>query len=355
MRRLVGRLGVGADSHRVVWTSLIRSRLLALLACLAVFAAACSGDGSAESAPIAEGTTSTAAVTTTVVGSEVTVVKDLVYLAADPVPWKLDVYHSPDFEGGPVVVFFHAPGFGRGYAIYQVIAEAITAGGGVVFLPDWDDTLPTDVDDFVASFDAAACAVAYAAAHASDYGADPETLVLAGHSGGASVPPAAGGLREVSPVADCVVAMDATEVDGMVLWDGDWLMGDSTWDRFGADLPAMMDAAWPWGMLEDASKVPVVLATSSGSPDELVRCGVDDPDSSYWGRDPDGWFRDQLEQRGMLDDGCIDNGEGEELLTQTMSAHGFDATHLILEDSGHLALSDRGQAQLVEAILTISN
>jgi hypothetical protein len=55
----------------------------------------------------------------------------------------------------------------------------------------------------------------------------------------------------------------------------------------------------------------------------------------------------------MLDDGCIDNGEGEELLATTMIAHGFDATCLILEDAGHLSISDRGREQLTEAILTI--
>ena len=172
---------------------------------------------------------------------------------------------------------------------------------------------------------------------------------------GASVPPAAGGLREVSPVADCAEAMEPIEVDGMVLWDGDWLMGGPQWDRYGNSLPELMDAVWPWRMLEDAPKVPVVLATSSRSPDELYRCGVDDPESSYWVRDPDGWFRDQLDKFGMLDDGCIDNAEGEGLLANTMIAHGFDATRLILEDSGHLSISDRGRAQLTEAILTISD
>ena len=117
----------------------------------------------------------------------------------------------------------------------------------------------------------------------------------------------------------------------------------------------MMEAVFPWARLEDAPKVPVVLATSSRSPDKLKRCGVDDPESSYWVRDPDGWFRDQLDQLGMLDDGCIDNGEGEELLAKAMSAHGFDATRLILDDSEHLHLSNQGQAQLVEAILTTTD
>ncbi len=334
-------------------------RVVLLLVGLGLVAAACSEGGPADTTSTSAWTTSTVATTTepvgAEVGAEVTVTEGLVYLATEPVPWKLDVYHSSASEGGPVVVFFHGGGVDKGYPIYPPIAEAIAAGGGVVFMPDWDATLPATAADFVATFDAAGCAVSYALALAADYGADPGRLVLAGHSAGASVPPAAGGLRQVSPVADCAVAMDVPEVDGMVLWDGDWLMGGPLWDRYGTDLPGMMDAVFPWAMLEDAPKVPVVLATSSRSPDQLKRCGVDDPESSYWVRDPDGWLRDRLNQFGMLDDGCIDNGEGEELLAKTMSAHGLDATRLILDDSGHESLSDRGRAQLVEAILTISD
>ena len=228
------------------------------------------------------------------------------------------------------------------------IAEAIAADGGVVFIPDWAAGFPANATDFGAGFDAAGCAISYASAHASDYGADPAWLVLAGHSAGASVPPAAGGLRQASSVADCAVAMDTTEAAGMVLWDGDWLMGGPGWDRYGTDLPGVMDAVFPWARLDDAPKLPVVLATSSRSPDRYKRCGVDDPEDSYWVRDPDGWFRNQLEQFGMLD-------EGGELLASTMSAHGFDATHLTLKDSRHMHLSDQGEAQLVKAILTIGD
>ena len=140
----------------------------------------------------------------------------------------------------------------------------------------------------------------------------------------------------------------------MVLWDGDWLKGDVPWNRYGSDLAEMMEVLLPWGYLEDAPRVAIVLATSSEFPKVGRRCDVESG-SSYWDRDPDGWFYEQLDSLGMLDDGCIDNGEGEELLTRTLVAHGYDATHLILDDSGHLNLSERGQAQLVEAILTISN
>ena len=333
-------------------------RVVALLAGLGLVTAACSNNVSTETTSTVAETTSTVEATTNPAATAtepVTVVEDLIYLSTEPAPWKLDVYYSPASVGGPVVVFFHGGGVDKGFSIYGPIAKAIADGGGVVFMPDWDDTLPDDAAGFAAGFDAAACAVSYALAHAFEYEADPNRLVLAGHSAGASVPPAAGGLRQASPVAGCAVAMGATEVAGMVLWDGDWLMGGHGWDRYDTHLPGIMDAVFPWAMLENDPKVPVVLATSSRSPDQLKRCGVDNPEDSYWVRDPDGWFRDQLEQSGMLDDGCIDNGEGEDLLAKTMSTHRFDATRLILEDSGHIGLSERGRAQLVEAILTIGD
>jgi hypothetical protein len=58
---------------------------------------------------------------------------------------------------------------------------------------------------------------------------------------------------------------------------------------------------------------------------------------------------------GILDDGCLDDGEGEDLLARTMRAHGFDVTRLILQDPWHTALSDQGRAQLIDAILAIGD
>jgi len=319
---------------------------------------ACSNDDASPPTTMAAAMTPTTALATTeppttpTRASEVTVVEDLVYRATEPNPWMLDVYYSPTLEGGPVVVFFHGGGMDKSHRLYEAIAEATAFQGAVVFVPDWNDIPADDVAGFLADFDSSGCAVSYALAHASEYGANPEWLVLAGHSGGAIVAQAAGGLRQVSPVADCVVKSGAIEADRLVLWDGDWLMGDPTWDRYGTDIPLLIDAFLPWSRLEYAPKVPVVFATASETPATYRKCGVDNPESLHWVRDPDGWFQNQLNKLGMLDDGCIDNGEVEELLAQTMQAHGFDAIHLILDDSYHVSLSEQGQTQLVETILT---
>lgn len=93
-------------------------RTVATLVCMGLLAAACLGVGSGETTSTV-GTTasstvetpaSTEAATTQPAMSGVTVAEDLVYLAAEPNPWKLDVYFSPASEGGPVVVFFHGGG-----------------------------------------------------------------------------------------------------------------------------------------------------------------------------------------------------------------------------------------------------
>lgn len=346
----------------------IMRRLLLALTVMALITSACADtDADVETAAADADTTPLTSATSTSVElpqavseaspdeSSVSVVEDVVYRSTEPVPWALDVYHSPVLEGGPVVVFFHGGRMDKSASVYESIGEAIAEQGGVMFVPDWDDSSFNDIAGYLANNDAAVCAVSYALAHAAEYGADPERLILAGHSGGAAIAEAAGGLRQVSPITDCVVEMSVIEADGLVVWDGDWLMGDPAFDRFGTDLPELIAASGPWSRLDAGPQIPVVLATASRTPDTYRRCGVGDPESPYWVRDPDDWYREQLGQLGMLDDGCIDIGKVQELLAQTMKAHGFDATHLILEDCSHVTLSDQGQAQLVDAILTITD
>ena len=136
-------------------------------------------------------TTTVAASTTTATAPKVEVVGDLVYHPETERLGKalLDVYALPGVEGGPVVVLFHGHGCHRITSPYPALASALAEQGAVVFVPDWEKGQPvtdTSRDDLLAVVDGAACAVSYALAHAAEYGADPERLILFGHSAGAT-------------------------------------------------------------------------------------------------------------------------------------------------------------------------
>jgi len=303
----------------------------------------------------AAGATSTMETPSTeVVASSVRVVEDLSYRSGEPEVWFLDVYYSTDREGGPVVVFFHGGGIDRSYPLYRGLAEAMAQEGAVVFVPDWEDVAYGDPDELARTYDGAGCAIPYALAHATEYGGNPETLVLAGHSGGAA-PASILSVREPTALADCKVEMAPYDVDRMVLWDGDLMLGGQDWDRYGEEIPDLMEAATLWTWLPDAPRTQTILMTGDQARDQLNRCGVTDPASQFWVRDPDGWFREHLETMGVLDDGCLDIGDAADLLSETMAEYGFDVSHVILEESGHVNLSPEGRTQLVNEITVTNN
>jgi acetyl esterase/lipase len=338
-----------------------------LVSVIVLVAGACGGNDSAGGPDRDSTTSSTRAKSVVTTGAqpvataeepadEVVVVEDVVYRSGEEEAWSLDVYHSTARQDGPVVVLYHGGGVDKSFPAYPPLARDLAEQGAVVFVANWNDRLSDDVDGFVAGYSAAACAVSYALVHADDYGTSHRGLVVTGHSGGADIALSTGGLWSIGPADDCVEAMAPFTATRFVLWDGDWLMGDPIWNRYEEDLqPELMLATRPWTRLEDTPRVPVVLATSSRTPDQLRRCDIADASSSFWVRDPDGSLWDRLERMGAFDDGCIDNGEGQELLAVTMAEHGFDATHIILEESTHIHLSDEGRAQLADAIMADGN
>lgn len=307
-------------------------------------------------------TTTTVAVSTTVVAPSVEVVRDLVYHSANGFGAPLDVYAPTGVEGGPVVVLFHGGGVTRSWGPYPLLGRAMAGLGAVVFVPDWQTAggeLPADPnkarDALFVLMDGASCAVSYALAHAADYGADPERLVLFGHSAGAMTASVVG-LREAVPFPECAVEMTSFVADGMVLWEGDWLLSTpDVWDRYGESLPLLMEAIVPWAWLAAGPRMPVDLVTTAGGRDELKGCGMSDPDSPYWLRDPDGWFRERLEVIGALEDGCIDVGEPAELLAATMREQGYDAAEIFLEHSTHISLSVEDRAFLASEVIAITD
>lgn len=98
---------------------------------------------------------------------------------------QLDVYRPRRGERAPMVVFFYGGSWQNGARdLYAFLGAALAAQGIVTVVPDY--TLYPDAR-FPAFLEDAARAVAYARTHASDWGADPERLVLMGHSAGAYI------------------------------------------------------------------------------------------------------------------------------------------------------------------------
>lgn len=95
----------------------------------------------------------------------------------------LDVYMPPDAEGAPVVVFFHggALTFGSKDAGEVMARTLVPRGVGVVsanYRLSPEVMHPTHVQD-------AAAAVAWVVENISDYGGNPDRMVVSGHSAGA--------------------------------------------------------------------------------------------------------------------------------------------------------------------------
>ncbi|HWU77944.1 MAG TPA: alpha/beta hydrolase [Rhodanobacter sp.] len=97
----------------------------------------------------------------------------------------LDVYRPRDARQAPVVVFFYGGSWKSGKRQwYHWAGEALAKRGLVVVIPDYRLWPKVRLDGFMQD---AAHAVAWAHAHASEYGGDPSRLFLMGHSAGAHI------------------------------------------------------------------------------------------------------------------------------------------------------------------------
>jgi arylformamidase len=93
---------------------------------------------------------------------------------------RLDVF--PGEPGGPVVVFIHG-GYWKSLtsAEFSFAARGPVARGATVVIPTYALCPQVTIDEIVRQHRAA---VAWTYRHAADYGADPERLVVVGHSAG---------------------------------------------------------------------------------------------------------------------------------------------------------------------------
>ena len=101
---------------------------------------------------------------------------------------KLDIYlsnHSNSEAPRKTVIFFYGGGWDSGdKEDYKFVAEALSSAGFDVVIPDYrlypDVVFPEFVDD-------AALAVSWSHKHLAKFGANPNSLFVAGHSAGAHI------------------------------------------------------------------------------------------------------------------------------------------------------------------------
>jgi hypothetical protein len=291
------------------------------------------------------------------------------YESADPelAPDALDVYAPPKAAPWPVVVMLHGgvgpdPAADRGNL--SEYARRVADLGFVVFVPEWgavsaggDDTL--SYEGLVANNSQGACAVEFARAHAAEYGGDPGTMIVFGHSAGAHLA-ATVVFAGTEPSAGCLADTTLGAIDALITYEGDWLIHEIhppgsplQWDRMLAADPRVFDAVTPWTYLSKDKDLKVVILVSEAPnvslekdyPGIIIDRPVGDPwaaDSWLAVRDPSGDLRRQLETNGALADGKLGLVESQQLLYSLLKAQGNPVSLDVMPDSSHRWLADKG-------------
>jgi acetyl esterase/lipase len=297
--------------------------------------------------------TPTAAVTTTPAPTpSVVVTRDLAYESANPLltPGVLDVWAPAKAGSWPVVVMFPAV-----YDDLSVHARKVADLGFVVFVPSWGEgtraPAPT-YDEGLAIQSQAACAVEFARAHALEYGGDPATMVVFGHSSGANAA-TLGAFARREPTAGCLGGSTPGPIDALVTREGDWVLQTTYmgWDELLAADPRAMTSITPWTYLAEHDDLAVVMLVSE-NPGANYDRPLPDPeatDAFFAPRDPSGVLRRQLEASGALSDGILDVRESQELLFSVLKAQGNPVSLDVMPGSTHTDLSDAGEKLFLAA------
>jgi hypothetical protein len=314
------------------------------------------------SVPEAADSVGVASATATSVG---VVATDVKYADTAPEGWLeplLDVYAPSGAKDLPVVVLFHGnPAVvdktGSGSVDYPSLIEEVASHGAVVVSANWGPStapMPADVPAWVDSIDQGrdetACAISYAAAHAGDWGADPQRLVVIGHSGGATqVSPTV--LGEAKPFPGCASDTEWA-AKGVVLWEGNMLVDDPSVWPYEEGMADVLAAFTPWGFLDSSFDGAIAFAVSddSAADPEFRRCdGRDFLDD----RDPSGTIEAGLDAIDAFDDGCIDIREEAAVTARVMKEHGFNTKMVALTDPAttHMGLGEADRAQLADVVM----
>ncbi len=279
----------------------------------------------------------------------------IAYESANPVlvPGELDVYAPGKAGPWPVVVMFHgAPGSDPAVDRASLSGKARNVAdlGFVVFNASWghvrggSGAAPT-YDELLATQSEAACAVEFARAHAAEYGGDPSTMIVFGHSGGAHAA-AMATFNRPAPSADCLGGTTLGEIDALVTWEGNWILSVNMpdWDAALAADRRIMDVVTPWTHLVERTDQKVVMLVSE-DPGAGFEREVGDPwaaDSWLAVRDPSGDLRRQLEKNGAFADRTIGFADSQQLLYSVLKAQGNPVTLDVMPDSSHAWLRGGG-------------
>jgi dienelactone hydrolase len=290
--------------------------------------------------------------------------KDLVYQTGSTERTKpvLDVWTLPEGEGRPVVVMFHGGldgGVNKRYL--DPLARRVALQGAVVFVPNLWATVGENAGEALAAArtwrDGAACAVAYAVAHANEYGGDANTLVIFGHSSGGTIAETVA-TRGKHDASGCAVDPTTFDVDGLVAWDSDPLLaGDSGPDENWPDgLPDVLAEATAWRWLATSKRFNVDLVNGEQAAKDMVRPVPDETGDWLARRDPTGAFRQQLQTLGALDDSALGIREESDLLEAQMTNLSYDVRRVTLPHAGHewQQTSNEARDLLVQSILTVA-
>jgi acetyl esterase/lipase len=223
-------------------------------------------------------------------------------------------------------------------------ARRIADLGFVVFSATWDISTPSSP---LEAGSQAACAVEFARAKAAEYGGDPATMILFGHSAGATVASIVAFARSQSSPG-CLGDATLGAIDALVTWDGEWLAQTTFmgWDEAIAADPGLFDALTPWTDLPKHKDLRVAMLSELKPNADL---NLDRPlpdeaamDAFFGPRDPTGALRAQLEANGALADGVLDALEAQQLLYSILKAQGNPVTLDLMPDTNHTTIGLAG-------------
>jgi hypothetical protein len=259
----------------------------------------------------------------------------------------LDVF-APETPGSwPVVVMFHGDPSTDTRTQLRQQAERLAGTGFVAFVPNWGksggDTYDalTNKEMIRADNAQAACAVAFGQARAADYGGDPSTTIVYGHSGGANQASVQAFLQP-APTDGCLVDTDPGTFDALVVYEGDWVLWPPPWDAILVEEPGFFDLITPWTRLADHRDLPVHFVVSDNP-------GFGREDGAWLDTRGDRQMRSRLEAVGALEDGYMRLDELQEMFAEVLRDQGYSVTYDLMPDSNHMSPGAAGWPVFLQA------